>query len=95
MEGGRQAKMDTWTRGLLPAAWWPRDGRGSATPSSIAVSFPTGCTLNEAGKDFTLCIVCQNTCRKAAAGKASYIAYFITFYRNLEGDVVRQAHMST
>lgn len=87
--------MGTRTRGLLQAEWWPKDGWGLATPRSIAASFPIGCTLYSAGKDCSLCIVCQNTWRKAAAGKAPYIAYFITCCKNLEGDMVGQAHRST
>lgn len=87
--------MSAQVRGLLQAEWWPRDGWGSATPSSIPSSFPIGCILNSARKDFTLYVACQNTCRKAAARKAIYIAYFITFYKNLEGDVVGLAHRFT
>lgn len=91
---GRRA-MGVWARGLLQAEWRPRDGWGSATPSNIAASFPIGCTLHSAGKDFMLCIVCQNTFRKAAAGKAPYTAYCITFWKSVEGDMAGEAHRST
>lgn len=71
--------MGAWTRELLQAEWWPRGGQGSAPLSTIAAASLIGCIINSAGKDFMRCIVCQNTCKQAEAGKVPYIVYFITF----------------